>query len=44
MAKKQNIYSSVDSVKLEKEISSIIEYLEMLDVENLTDEKNINKI
>lgn len=38
MAKKQNIYSSVDSLKLEKEISSIIEYLEMLDVSNLTDD------
>lgn len=38
MAKKQNIYSSVDVSKLEKEISSIIEYLEMLDVSNLTDD------
>ena len=38
MAKKQNIYSTVDANKLEKEISSIIEYLEMLDVENLVDD------
>lgn len=38
MAKKQNIYSSVDSGKLQKEISSIIEYLEMLDVETLSDD------
>lgn len=38
MAKKQNIYSSVDSSKLEREISSIIEYLEMLDVKNLSDD------
>lgn len=44
MAKKQNIYSSVDVSKLEKEISSIIEYLEMLDIFNMTNEKSINKI
>ena len=36
--KKKNIFSAVDGNKLEKEISSIIEYLEMLDVNNITDD------
>ena len=44
MAVKKNLYASVDIEKLEKEISSHIEYLEHLDVFHITDDVNFNAI
>lgn len=44
MAVKKNLYASVDIEKLEKEISSHIEYLENLDVFNIADDINFNAI
>ena len=38
MGKKKNLHADVDPDKLQREVSSIIEYLEYLDVKNLADD------